>query len=299
MRLVFVVAVTFSGLIASGAIAGDLPTKSSLFAKNNLVAWCIVPFDASKRGPAARAAMLKRLGITKLAYDWRAEHVPTFEDEILSMKKEGIEYLAFWSPASLSPGYQSMMTLIKKYKLHPQIWMIAPSIHAATQEQRVARSAKAMLPFVNQAKQLGCRFALYNHGGWSGEPENLIAMVKWLREKANTANIGIVYNFHHGHEHMDQFPKAFLRMVPYLYCVNLNGMSAKGPMILPLGRGEHDQEILTMIRDSGYRGPIGILDHRSKLDAEKSLQENLTGLQHLLQKMDDREALKTFAPREP
>jgi hypothetical protein len=47
-----------------------------LFAKRNLVAWCIVPFDAKKRGPEERAQMLKNLGIRRLAYDYRAEHIP-------------------------------------------------------------------------------------------------------------------------------------------------------------------------------------------------------------------------------
>ena len=46
---------------------------------------------------------------------------------------------------------------------------------------------------------------------------------------------------------------------------------------------------LKMIRDSGYRGPIGILDHRGNLDAEKSLKENLDGLETLLRKLNDRD----------
>ena len=41
------------------------------FAKDKLVAWCIVPFDAKKRGPAERAAKVANLGIKKEAYDWR------------------------------------------------------------------------------------------------------------------------------------------------------------------------------------------------------------------------------------
>ena len=47
----------------------------------NLVAWCIVPFDAKNRSPAERAEMVKRLGLRRVAYDWRAKHVPTFEEE--------------------------------------------------------------------------------------------------------------------------------------------------------------------------------------------------------------------------
>ena len=59
------------------------------FARKNLVAWCIVPFDSSKRSPEARAMMLKELGITRSAYDWRAEHVPTFEAEIQAYATHG------------------------------------------------------------------------------------------------------------------------------------------------------------------------------------------------------------------
>src|SRR5262245_34288462 len=46
-----------------------------LFVRDNLVAWCIVPFDSQKRGPEERAAMLQRLGFRHFAYDWRAEHI--------------------------------------------------------------------------------------------------------------------------------------------------------------------------------------------------------------------------------
>src|SRR5688572_17532915 len=48
--------------------------NAKLFAKENLVAWCIVPFDSQKRSPEERAAMLEKLGIKRLAYDWRVEH---------------------------------------------------------------------------------------------------------------------------------------------------------------------------------------------------------------------------------
>ncbi len=47
----------------------------NLFARDNLVAWCIVPFDGKKRGPTERAAMCAKLGLKKIAYDWRAGHI--------------------------------------------------------------------------------------------------------------------------------------------------------------------------------------------------------------------------------
>jgi len=238
--------------------------------------------------------MLQKLGLTKLAYDWRDEHVPTFEDEILALQKHGIEFFAYWCPLGDSPANRSMFKLIAQYQLHPQIWTIAPANAADSQEQQVELNARAVLPLVQEAQRLGCCVALYNHGGWAGEPENMIAMVQWLRKHANTDEVGIVYNFHHGHEHLARFPAAFQKMLPYLTCVNLNGMTAGGEKILPLGQGQEDQRLLQMIRDSGYRGPVGILDHRPEIDSEQALEQNLSGLKLLLPAIGEAEAARTY-----
>src|ERR1700730_4121105 len=95
----------FSALVAflpSLARAAD-PPKPDLFAPDNLVAWCIVPFDAKKRGPTERVEMLQKLGFKKYAYDWRAEHLPGFDDEVALLKKAKIELTAVWFPADLGP----------------------------------------------------------------------------------------------------------------------------------------------------------------------------------------------------
>ena len=57
---------------------------AELFDQQNLAAWCIVPFDSAKRSPEARAEMVAKMGIKKVAYDWRQEHVAEFEREILA-----------------------------------------------------------------------------------------------------------------------------------------------------------------------------------------------------------------------
>ena len=249
------------------------------FAKDQLVAWCIVPFDAAKRGPAARAEMLKRLGIKRVAYDWRAQHVKEFEEEILQYKKHGLEFFAFWSV------HDEAFALFKKYKLHPQIWRTLPSPKADTQEARVEAAAKAMLPLVERTRKLGCKLGLYNHGGWGGEPANLVAVCKYLREHHKAKHVGIVYNLHHGHGHIADFENSLKLMQPYLHCLNLNGMNEGAqPKILSLGRGQHEAAMVATIRKSGYSGPIGILDHRNDTDTEIALKENLEGLQKILQK---------------
>jgi hypothetical protein len=75
-------------------------------------------------------------------------------------------------------------------------------------------------------------------------------------------------------------------MQPYLHCLNLNGMNtAAKPKILPLGQGQHDLAMLRTIVTSGYRGPIGILDHQSHLDTRETLLDNLAGLAWLTREL--------------
>ena len=75
------------------------------------------------------------------------------------------------------------------------------------------------------ADERGCKVGLYNHGGWFGEPENQAAIIEAM-QKSGIKNVGIVYNFHHGHEHMPRFPALAKQMAPHLLTVNVNGMRA-------------------------------------------------------------------------
>jgi len=252
-----------------------------VFAKDNLVAWCIVPFDAKKRGPAERAEMAKRLGFTKIAYDWRGEHVSTFEQEILEYKKRKIEFFAFWN------WHDSFEPLIKKHGIKPQIWKTLGSPKGETQEAKVDAAAGSMLPLLKKCEPHGLKLGLYNHGGWGGEPANLVAVCQSLHKQGHKY-VGIVYNFHHGHGHMKDFEESLQIMKPYLLCLNLNGMSGKNQRfqkILPIGRGANETQMLKEILKVGYEGPIGILGHVASRDVEIVLKENLKGLRELKGKL--------------
>jgi sugar phosphate isomerase/epimerase len=257
--------------------------RNALYGKHNLVAWCIVPFDAKKRGPAARAEMVHELGIRKVAYDWRAEHVSTFEQEILEYEKREIEFFAFWS------WHDALEPLIKKHGIRPQIWVTLSSPKGETQADRIRQAATALLPLVLKTKELGLQIGLYNHGGWGGQPSNLLAVCKHLREDTQSEHIGIVYNFHHAHEDVDEFKRVLPEMAPYLLCLNINGMVsqeevlANNQKIIPVGSGKFEKAMMQALLDSSYQGPIGVLDHRGEMDARESLQQNLDGLQRLME----------------
>lgn len=259
---------------AVAAAAGDL------FRRDNLMAWCIVPFDAKKRGPADRAQMLERLGLKHFAYDYRAEHVPTFDAEIEALQKHGIALDAWWFPSTLNDEARQILNVLKRHGVHPQLWVTGaggPTANPEEFRQRIETEAARIRPIAEAAADMGCKVGLYNHGGWFGEPENQLAIIDRLK----LPNVGIVYNLHHGHGHLDRFAELLAKIRPHLLALNLNGMTRggdqKGEKILPIGTGDRDLELLGIICESGYRGPIGILNH-TNLDAEARLLDNLDGL---------------------
>ena len=162
------------------------------------------------------------------------------------------------------------------------------SPQADTQQARVQAAAEPLLPLVEKTRALGLKLGLYNHGGWGGEPANLIAVCDYLRDHHQADHVGIVYNFHHAHADLAGFKDSFKAMMPYLLCLNLNGMADPATVdgmtnkILPIGRGIHEQAMMEFVVSQGYHGPIGILDHRDDTDAKQSLEENLEGLDRIV-----------------
>jgi len=276
-----------SQALAHSAELLDQETKENpakqLFARDNLVAWCIVPFDSKNRSPENRAAMLQKLGFKHFAYDWRAEHIPTFDAEIEALRRHGVSLDAFWlAPGELNRESRLILDVLRKHEVKTQLWALldlgADKVGGDEQKRRVETAASKLKPLADEAAKIGCTVALYNHGGWFGEPENQIEIIEALKAKG-VANVGIVYNLHHGHDHLDRFPAMLQKIKPYLMCLNINGMDPGGDRvgrkILPLAQGARDLEMLMIIRDSfdsTWLRPIGSPHHHDS--AQGSLRSS-------------------------
>ena len=293
-------------LLAGLMLLSWLPTARSaeyqLFARTNLMAWCIVPFDARKRGPEERAAMMEQLGFKHFAYDYRAEHVPTFDAEIAACRKHGVSLDAWWFPTVMNDEARLILDVLRRNHVKAQLWVTGggnPTKTPEEQRARVEAEAKRIRAISGAAASNGCTVALYNHGAWFGEPENQIEIIELLR-KQGVMNVGIVYNQHHGHDHLDRFAVLLQQMKPHLLGLNVNGMTRNGEKvgkkIMPLGQGDLDLGLLKVIRDSGWRGPIGILNHTDE-DADARLRDNLDGLDWLLPQLDGKPAGPKPKPR--
>src|SRR5689334_8081105 len=190
--LVPILLAAFAAPIARSA--DDPPAAADkLFARDNLVAWCIVPFDAKKRSPEERAAMLERLGIKHFAYDWRAEHLPTFEAELGALAEHKIELTAVWFPTSLNADARFILDTLKRHQIKTQLWVSASGMPLKDDKdagRNIEAAAKMFRPIAMEAAKLGCTVALYNHGGWLGEPENQLRVLDAMK----MPNVGMVYN---------------------------------------------------------------------------------------------------------
>jgi len=278
--------------LARRGAAAEVAAKD-LFQRGNLAAWCIVPFDDEARSPADRAAMMRDLGIVKYAYDYRAEHVPQFDDEMRAIKAKGIDLVGWWFPTELNDEARLILAVLERHGVRTSLWVTGgggPTGSPEEQQGRVVAEAARIRPIALAAAKIGCSVGLYNHGGWFGEPENQIAIIEELRTGAEpVTNVGIVYNQHHGHAHLDGFRERLAAMKPYLQVLNLNGMftdgEARGLKIAPIGTGDRDLEMLSIIRESGFAGPFGILNH-TQLDARDRLADNLAGLEWAVKAID-------------
>ena len=258
---------------------------SFLFDKSNLVAWCIVPFDSKERSPEERAAMLQELGISQLAYDWRKKHLPTFETELEMLDKYNIDLQSVWfwidqdSVGYLGEDNEALWDKIVANNVQTECWFsFSPQFfEGLSDEEKRQRTIAFIADFRERAKQQGCTLGMYNHGDWFGNPMNQLAIIDSLGDD----HLGMVYNFHHAHHEIDEFPALLEKMQDHLLCINLNGMVREGEKILALGDGTEELAMMQAIQNSNYQGPIGVIGHQDEQDVKEVLVQILNGLDHL------------------
>jgi len=256
----------------------------TLFAADNRLAWCIVPFDRRRRTPAERLDMLHRLGLTQYGWDWRHEHVPDLPGEIELAGAMGIRLRAVWlwidaehdAVGRLGHGNAAVVTAVDQAELPVEFWVgFHPNYFAGLDHSGRVHQGAEMLAYVRGlAAASGSTVALYNHGGWFGEPEHQLEII----DAVGDPYVGIVYNFHHAGVQADRFATLLPRMLPRLRAVNLTGVDPDGPQILPLGTGTQERSMIQALDEAGYTGPLGVLGHVENADVEMVLRRNLQGL---------------------
>jgi sugar phosphate isomerase/epimerase len=271
----------------------------------NFVAWAFLNYEPEERIAEERAEMLKRLGFTKCGYEGHKQWIDQLEEHIIAYREHGIEmlgiYLEIREENPLDQDYLiEAIEIIERQNCKIQLWLtIRDSLfYGIPDGQRVQKAIDLIQPLADRVIPKGCKIAMYNHGGWTGLPSNQVKIVKKLQTWYNPEDVGIVLNFHHAHSFVDQFPGLFAEVKPYLFLVNTNGMRIKmndegksegDPKILALGKGDHEEYMLRVVKESGYTGPIGVIDHMKQIDPEVNLRNNLNVLKSILEQLNAEE----------
>ncbi len=262
--------------------------KASPFRKDNLIPWSIVGFDVKERTPKERLEMLERLGYKQYGYGHRSRHIPTMKAEWELAQEKGIKIAAVWLYINLNKDKVGILKResevvfenLKAVGLKTQIWIgFQPQYFENLTEEEALKQSVEMIAYLSQrAKKLGCKVALYNHGGWFGKPVNQLKIIKALPNE----ELGVIFNFHHAHYNLKDYAENIKLLRPYLWCVNLNGMRAEGPKIITIGEGNIEKEMIQQLLDLKYEGPFGILGHVKGGDPALILKANEKGLVNLI-----------------
>lgn len=262
-----------------------------MFSKDNLIAWCFIPpFDNQPRTTAERIAMLKEMGFTKYVQDWRPENLPQLADDIKAYQDNGIEMVSIWfwmngadDGSLLDENNKAILKTMRKNNIKSDLWFTFNNsyFNGLNDKEKLAKAVRSVGQLRKIIAELGGKIAMYNHMDWFGEPVNQVKIIKELA----VDDIGIIYNFHHGHDQISDFKKNLELMLPYLWTVNLNGMNPDGPKVVTLGQGKKELEMMQILKDSGFAGTIGIIGHREGVDIQPVLQANLAGLEELKKKL--------------
>ncbi|MBT8189919.1 MAG: AP endonuclease, partial [Bacteroidia bacterium] len=185
------------------------------------------------------------------------------------------------STNNLSPANEELFRIIDSINLKTTFWLsFSNNYFQDLDQEKSMEKATELVDFIcAKAADLDCKVALYNHKGWFGSPYNQIKLIKALPQW----HLKMVYNFHHAHDYINDFTTIARLIQPYLVAVNLNGMEKDGAKIHPLGEGNLERDMISILINEGFNGPWGLLGHVENEDVQIVLERNLHGLEKLLE----------------
>ena len=125
----------------------------------NKYPWCIVAYDSLERTPTERIQMIKDLGFTKYAYDWRDKHLDDTLAELQIAKNNGIEIVSIWlwlnakrdSLGSLSKANERMFNIIQESGIKTTFWVsLSPNFFSELSDEQSLKKATELINFVSK-----------------------------------------------------------------------------------------------------------------------------------------------------
>ncbi|MGL5017977.1 MAG: sugar phosphate isomerase/epimerase family protein [Luteolibacter sp.] len=231
------------------------------------LAWQFFAFDNGVgRGlwPASKQAeTVKSLGYDGIHYNYTtptdfATKITACEAAKVPIKAMYIYTFVDKPSAAYDPGIKDAIRMLKGSDT--VIWM---TLRDGKRGQQDKEATKVVREIAGLAAESGLKVSIYPHAGfYVATAEDAVRVVK----QVDLPNVGVTINLCHElfAGNSERLAEVVKTAAPFLNLVSINGASpipGKGPKAwdtLPLGSGTFDTDaFLRLIRDSGYRGPIG------------------------------------------
>jgi sugar phosphate isomerase/epimerase len=240
--------------------------------------------DAAHQTPESQVAMIADLGYAGIGPEYRKIGDPA--EMLASLDKHGLKMFGLWmelniddGKAAVGPGYLAAIKALRGRDT--VLWVCAQSKkYRPSSPEGDDAGVAAIGELADQAARANLKIALYPHlGSWVERPEDGVRLI----EKANRPNIGVTFNLCHWLRVDGKDLRATLaRVRPYLTMVTINGADAGGKdwnaLIQPLDSGTYDvSNVLRILVDLKYDGPIGLQHYGIAGDSQKNLQRSMNG----------------------
>lgn len=258
-----------------------VPGKESA-ASAKLYAFCMEIHDAKKRTLPEQATMLRQLGYDGVGYPlWLGED---FDRNLRTLDAVGVPVYVFYTYVKVKPGVDSfdarVPEAIGKLKGRPVTICVLLSGLPPADPQGEEKAIKTLRQLGDLAAAAGVRISIYHHtGDWSASLLHALDIAK----KVNHPAVGVNFNLCHWLKvDGDKDYRPVLRdNASRIFAVTINGAKVGSTtwtdgLIQPLDQGDFDNaELLRVLREVGYRGPIGLMCFGIAGDAQEHLARSL------------------------
>lgn len=237
--------------------------------------------DERHSDAASQAAMLDALGFDGIGFSGFAQ-VPEMLAELDPL---GLEMFTVYINTDLETELQAH-DMANKERIraiegrNAIAWLtISSKTYALSSENGDAQAVNLIREMADVAAEVGMRIALYPHTGcWLETVEDAVRLVK----KVDRPNVGATFNLCHwlkvskGQDLRETLEAA----TPYLFVVTINGADPGDnwdKLIQTLDQGSVDVgEVLAILDELGYEGPIGLQGYGIKGDVHENLKRSMS-----------------------
>ncbi|MHB1936407.1 MAG: TIM barrel protein [Acidobacteriaceae bacterium] len=236
------------------------------------------------------AAIAKEVGFDGISFDG----AELLRERLKALDEHGLQFFCLYLGVEVGgpqveyePGFDDAIAELKGR--NTIVWLTIRGNGPQAEDQAVQAARRVS----DLAAASNLRVALYPHYGFYVQDINDALRIS---EKANRSNLGVTFNLSHelrsGAAVDPQSVTSLLRTaLPRLYAVSINGADGSGDwdrLIQPLDRGSVNvAELVRILVDNGYRGPIGLQCYGIKGDPKIILQRSMTAWRRISVQVSD------------